>query len=157
MQSLQGSVNESTILNPVRSLVISKTPNSDISDTATNFENSIQWDFHDENPDWLGKFDFVYTNSLDQSWKPKLALSTWLNQIKNDGIVIIEHSIYHSPEHAGEGDPFGVRPEVMPYILTEWFGHKISISHYLEKKSNVFSSNINVWLFVLKKIPHTTF
>ena len=130
---------------------------TDISNTALNFENSIQWDFHDQKEEWVGKFDFVYSNSLDQSWKPKLALTTWLNQINNDGIVIIEHSIYHSPEHAGEGDPFGVRPEVMPYILTEWFGHKISISHYLQKKSNVFSSDINVWLFVLKKISHTKF
>ena len=125
---------------------------TDISDTALQYENSIQWDFHDQKEEWIEKFDFVYTNSLDQSWKPKLALSTWLNQIKKNGIIIIEHSVYHSPEHAGEGDPFGVRPEVMPYILSDWFGHRISITHYLQKKSNVFKSDINVWLFVIKKI-----
>ena len=125
---------------------------TDISETVLKFENSVHWDFHDEKEEWLGKFDFVYSNSLDQSWKPKHALSTWLNQVKKDGVVIIEHSIYHSPEHAGEGDPFGVRPVVMPYVLTEWFGHKISISHYLQEKSNVFSSNIKVWLFVMKKL-----
>mgnify|MGYP006101867719 CR=1 FL=1 len=124
---------------------------TDISDTALKFENTVHWDFHDKKDEWIGKFDFVYSNSLDQSWKPKHALSTWLDQIKDDGVVIIEHTIYHSPEHAGEGDPFGVRPLVMPYLLTEWFGHKISISHYLQEKSNVFSSNIKVWLFVLKK------
>ena len=125
---------------------------TDISETALKFENSVHWDFHDEKEEWLGKFDFVYSNSLDQSWRPKHALSTWLNQVKKDGVVILEHSIYHSPEHAGEGDPFGVRPTVMPYVLTEWFGHKISISHYLQEKSNVFSSNIKVWLFVMKKL-----
>ena len=125
---------------------------TDISETALKYENSVHWDFHDEKEEWLGKFDFVYSNSLDQSWKPKHALSTWLNQVKKDGVVILEHSIYHSPEHAGEGDPFGVRPVVMPYVLTEWFGHKISISHYLQEKSNVFSSNIKVWLFVMKKL-----
>jgi hypothetical protein len=124
---------------------------TDISDTALKFENTVHWDFHDKKDEWIGKFDFVYSNSLDQSWKPKHALSTWLDQIKDDGVVIIEHTIYHSPEHAGEGDPFGVRPLVMPYLLTEWFGHKISISHYHQEKSNVFSSNIKVWLFVLKK------
>lgn len=125
---------------------------TDISDTALEYKNSIQWDFHDQKEEWVEKFDFVYTNSLDQSWKPKLALSTWLNQIKTNGIIIIEHSVYHSPEHAGEGDPFGVRPEVMPYVLSDWFGHRISIDHYLQKKSNVFKSDINVWLFVVKKI-----
>ena len=124
---------------------------TDISDTAKNFENSIQWDFHDENPEWLRKFDFVYSNSLDQSWKPKHALCTWLNQIKSGGIVIIEHTRYHGPEHVGEGDPFGVRPVVMPYILTEWFGHKINISHSVEKKSNMVSSDLDAWLFVLRK------
>ena len=127
---------------------------TDISDTALNFENTVHWDFHDKKDEWVGKFDFVYSNSLDQSWKPKHALSTWLDQIKDDGVVIIEHTVYHSPEHAGAGDPFGVRPLVMPYLLTEWFGHKISISHYLQEKSNVFSSKIKVWLFVLKKISN---
>ena len=124
---------------------------TDISDTATNFENTIQWDFHDENLEWLGKFDFVYSNSLDQSWKPRLALCTWLNQIKIGGIVIIEHTRYHGPEHAGEGDPFDVRPVVMPYVLTDWFGHKINISHSVEKKSNMVSSDLDAWLFVLRK------
>ena len=124
---------------------------TDISDTALKFKDTVKWDFHNQKDEWLGKFDFVYSNSLDQSWKPKFALSTWLDQIKDDGILIIEHTIYHSPEHSNAGDPFGVRPVVMPYVLTEWFGHKISISHYLQKKTNVFSSNFKVWLFVIKK------
>ena len=124
---------------------------TDISDTVLQFENSVHWDFHDEKKEWIEKFDFVYSNSLDQSWKPKLALTTWLNQIKKNGVLILEHSIYHSPEHANEGDPFGVRPVVMPYILTDWFGDKISISHHLLEKANVFSSKIKVWLFVIKK------
>ena len=134
----------------------SEIPNSDIigtdiSETVLEFEDSVHWDFHDEKKEWLEKFDFVYSNSLDQSWKPKLALSSWLNQIKLNGLIILEHSIYHSPEHADEGDPFGVRPTVMPYILTDWFGHQISVSHCILEKKNVFSSNIKVWLFIIKK------
>ena len=140
----------------------SEIPNSDIigtdiSETVLEFEDSVHWDFHDEKKEWLEKFDFVYSNSLDQSWKPKLALSSWLNQIKLNGIIILEHSIYHSPEHADEGDPFGVRPTVMPYILTDWFGHQISVSHCILEKKNVFSSNIKVWLFIIKKISNVKF
>ena len=130
---------------------------TDISETVLEFEDSVHWDFHDEKKEWLEKFDFVYSNSLDQSWKPKLALSSWLNQIKLNGLIILEHSIYHSPEHADKGDPFGVRPTVMPYILTDWFGHHISVSHCILEKKNVFSSNIKVWLFILKKISNVKF
>lgn len=121
---------------------------TDISETALNFPNSVQWDFHDINAKWVGTFDFIYTNSLDQSWQPKKALEVWLDQIKKDGLVIIEHTESHSPKGAGEMDPFGVRPAVFPYVLTMWFGDKISCSHTVEKKKNM---DLDAWLFVLKK------
>lgn len=121
---------------------------TDISDTALNYKNSVQWDFHDAKDDWVNSFDFVYTNSLDQSWKPKLAVQTWLNQLKPNGILIIEHTEAHGPLCASKMDPFGVRPVAMPYILTEWFNHQISISHTKESKSN---SENTAWLFVCRK------
>jgi hypothetical protein len=121
---------------------------TDISDTATSFENSIQWDFHEINPEWIGKFDFVYTNSLDQSWKPKEALKVWLDQLKENGQLIIEHTKTHGPGNASEMDPFGVRAEVFPYVLTMWFGRKISIEHSVAKKKNM---NLDAWLFVISK------
>jgi hypothetical protein len=125
---------------------------TDISETATEFDNTVQWDFHDENPNWVGGFDFIYSNSLDQAWNPKLALKTWLNQVKTGGVVVIEHTESHGPLGASEMDPFGVRPTVMPYVLTEWFGHQISISHTKAKKSN---KEIYAWLFVIKKFADT--
>lgn len=125
---------------------------TDISDTATDFENSVQWDFHDENPEWLGAYDFVYSNSLDQSWKPKLALTTWLNQVRTGGVVIIEHTEDHGPMGASEMDPFGVRPIAMPYVLSDWFGHQISISHSKADKRNM---DREAWLFVCRKLVDT--
>lgn len=121
---------------------------TDISDTAINYKNTIQWDFHDQKDEWINANDFIYTNSLDQSWKPKIAIKTWLNQIKSNGIVIIEHTEHHGPSKASEMDPFGVRPNLFPYILTKWFGSQISISHSVEKKLN---KNINAWLFIINK------
>ncbi|MDC2974967.1 hypothetical protein OAX47_02090 [Prochlorococcus sp. AH-736-K09] len=47
---------------------------TDISDNASNFKKSVQWDFHKTKKEWINTFDFVYTNSLDQSWKPGEAL-----------------------------------------------------------------------------------
>jgi hypothetical protein len=122
---------------------------TDISDTAKNFPQSVQWDFHDENSEWLGKYNFVYTNSLDQSWKPQLAVQTWLNQLTSNGLLFIEHTKDHSPTGASEMDPFGVKAEFMPYLLAEWFGHTITCEIVKSVKSNL---NIDVWLFILKKI-----
>ena len=121
---------------------------TDISDTAANYENSVQWDFHDINDEWVNSQDFVYTNSLDQSWQPHIAVQTWLSQLKRDGILIIEHTEDHGVQGTSEMDPFGVRPTVMPYVLSMWFGSQISISHSVEKKSN---NDLKAWLFVVSK------
>ena len=79
---------------------------------------------------------------------PKTALKTWLSQLKPEGILILEHTEDHGPNSAGEMDPFGVRPTVLPYVLTMWFGSQISIEHSVRKKSN---TDLNAWLFVIRK------
>ena len=121
---------------------------TDISETAKDYDNSVQWDFHDVNSAWNGNQDFIYTNSLDQSWQPHVAVETWLSQLKENGILIIEHTEAHGPSGASEMDPFGVKPVVMPYVLTMWFGSQISISHSVAKKSNM---DRDAWLFVVRK------
>ena len=47
-------------------------------------------------------------------------------------------------------DPFGVEANFFPYLLSDWFGHKISISIIKSIKKN--KSNAPVWFFVLKKL-----
>jgi len=123
---------------------------TDISETAINYQNSIVHDFHDEKVEWINNFDFVYTNSLDQSYDPKKALNVWLNQIKKDRYIIIEHSDQHGVISAGKMDPFGIETNFFPYLLTEWFGHKISIK--IIKGIKVNKSNAPVFLFVIKKL-----
>ena len=121
---------------------------TDISDTATQFPDTQVWDFHDHNPEWAGKFDFVYSNSLDQAWRPQQALREWFNQTTRDGLVIVEHTADHGPASAGSMDPFGVRAQVFPYVISEWFGHQVSIEHSVAKKDN---NSRDAWLFVMKK------
>jgi len=99
---------------------------TDISPTAAQFPRSVVWDFHDVNQEWVGKCDFIYSNSLDHSWNPKLALSTWLDQLKPGGLLFLEHSRDHSAEHTSETDPFGVSLHYLLYLLCDWFGHQIS-------------------------------
>ena len=123
---------------------------TDISETAKDYKNSIIHDFHDEKKEWLNSFDFVYSNSLDQSFDPKKALSVWLKQIKENGYIIIEHSDQHGVVSSGKMDPFGVEANFFPYLLSEWFGHSISIEIIKGVKNN--KNNAPVFLFILKKI-----
>lgn len=122
---------------------------TDISDTARNYPRSVQWDFHDQNNDWVEKCDFIYTNSLDQSWKPKSALSTWLGQLRSGGLLFIEHTDAHGPDGASEMDPFGATPQYMAYLLCEWFGHLITTEIIKGKKAR---SEKEFHLFVVKKL-----
>ncbi len=124
---------------------------TDISETAKDYKNLVVWDFHKVNPDWNKKFDFVYTNSLDQAQQPFEAIKTWLGQLKKDGILFIEHSrTHHGVDGVTDYDPFGVLPEFMPYALCEEFGHSISIEIMTTKKSN---NNIEICLFIIKNQP----
>jgi hypothetical protein len=130
-------------------IVNSEVIGTDISETAKNFENSFIHDFHEEKKEWLDNFDFVYSNSLDQSYDPKKALNTWLNQIKKDRFIILEHSDQHAVRSSNKMDPFGVEASFFPYLLTEWFGHQLSIKIIKSIKQN--KNNASVLFFILKK------
>ena len=122
---------------------------TDISETANDYDNSIVHDFHDEKKDWIENFDFVYSNSLDQSYDPEKALNTWINQVKKDRYVIIEHADQHGGISSGKMDPFGVEANFFPYLLTEWFGHKISLKIIKSIKKN--KNDAPGYFFIMKK------
>tara|TARA_B100001250_G_C19610972_1_gene704940 strand:+ start:59 stop:811 length:753 start_codon:yes stop_codon:yes gene_type:complete len=109
---------------------------TDISDNASNFKNTIIHDFHNVKKEWISYFDFVYSNSLDQSYDPKKALKVWLDQIKKDRYLFIELSDQHNVKASGKMDPFGVETFFFPYLLVEWFGQNISIEIIKNIKSN---------------------
>lgn len=123
---------------------------TEISDTAKDFPNTVQWDFHESKPEWTGHFSFVYSNSLDQAFDPQRALAAWTDQLRPDGLLFIEHSMSHSPTGAGEMDPFGAHPMVMPYLLFEWGRGKyrlVDILHPAQKKGGKFE----LWVFVIAR------
>jgi hypothetical protein len=93
---------------------------TEISDTATNFPHTIQWDFHRVKPEWIGAVDFIYSNSFDHSYDPETCLNGWMSCLKKGGICILEHSSFHETQAANELDPFGADLQVMPYLIATW-------------------------------------
>ncbi|PWK60819.1 hypothetical protein [Roseicyclus mahoneyensis] len=123
---------------------------TDISETATDFPNMHVWDFQNENSDWAGKFDFVYTNSLDQAMEPQHALSAWTKQLAPNGRIYIEHTMAHAPQGAGEMDPFGAHPMAMPYLIFTWGRGQYRLADILEIPAKQNNAQ-RAWVFVLER------
>ena len=93
---------------------------TEISETAKNFPDTIQWDFHEVKPEWIDSVDFIYSNSFDHSYDPQKCLNAWMSCVRKGGVCIIEHSSLHGPSAATELDPFGADIYYMPYLITLW-------------------------------------
>ena len=93
---------------------------TEISDTAAQFPNTIQWDFHEARPDWLDAMDFIYSNSLDHAYDPEKALNAWMSCLRPGGLALLEHTDLHGSAAATELDPFGADLSVMPYLIARW-------------------------------------
>lgn len=65
---------------------------TEISDTAYQFEMTIQHDFAKVKTEWIGKADIIYSNSFDHSIDPQATIDTWRNQLKDDGTIYLEYS-----------------------------------------------------------------
>lgn len=62
---------------------------TEISPTATDFDDIIQWDFHDVKDEWINNVDFIYSNSFDHSYKPVECLDAWMKCVNEKGICMI--------------------------------------------------------------------
>ena len=123
---------------------------TDVSETAIQFPHMHIWVFHDDKSEWIGRFDFVYSNSLDQALNPAGALKAWAKQLIPSGRMYIEHTMAHSVEGAGEMDPFGAHPLVMPYLFFVWGrdggGYHLDAILEVDAKQN---NGMQAWIFVL--------
>lgn len=68
---------------------------TEISSTAIQFPDTIQWDFHDVKDEWINNVDFIYSNAIDHSYDPEMALSQWLKCLKDNGVCFIEYTRYN--------------------------------------------------------------
>lgn len=87
--------------------------------------NTIQWDFNRENQNLIGKFDFIYSNSFDHAFVPELTIKIWAEQLKPNGLIILEYD--KRQEHTGEiskgvnkTDPVSIRFSELQKLMLEW-------------------------------------
>ncbi len=90
---------------------------TDISATATQFPHTVRWDFHDRNPDWDGRADFVYSNSWDHAFDPAQAFRAWAECLKPGGVMLLDHTAGHLPAATNALDPFGATEEALIALL----------------------------------------
>ena len=83
-------------------------PHSGKSKTMKGDAEVVEWDFNVQNPDWLDRFDLIYTNSLDHSNDPPATLATWLDQLVWNGALFVQWN--HSNLDVKGGDCFGADP-----------------------------------------------
>ena len=70
---------------------------TEISHTASQYEMTVQHDFHEVMNAWINKFDIIYSNSFDHSYDPVKCLNTWKDQLSSDGSLYLEHC--WQPQH----------------------------------------------------------
>lgn len=90
---------------------------TEISDTAEQFKNTVQWDFAIPKREWIGVFDIVYSNSFDHSYDPKKTLETWRDQLNSDGRLYLDYSERWSV--CQESDPVDATLEEVITLMTE--------------------------------------
>lgn len=98
---------------------------TDISPTANNFFNMVEWDFHERNEEWVGKFDIVYSNSFDHSYDPHKSLNTWFEQLSLTGVLCLELPVGIN-NRSCETDPLQIRQsEVLEIANNNGFNGEI--------------------------------
>jgi hypothetical protein len=123
---------------------------TEISDTAVQYPDTIQWDFHEVKAEWLGACDFIYSNSFDHSYDPEKCLKAWMSCVRPGGSCIIEQS--DADELATELDPFGADFAILPYLVLTWGKGEFYVREILEAPTKVDERLKYVRFLVIQKL-----
>jgi hypothetical protein len=121
---------------------------TEIAESAKQFPHTIQWDFHQVKPEWLGAVDFIYSNALDHSYDPELCINRWMSCLRPGGICIVEHSSFDEPQYVSELDPFGASIFMMPYLMLKWGKGAFCVHEILDAPSQKRNLEYNNFLII---------
>lgn len=125
---------------------------TEISDTATMFPNTIQWDFHNVKDEWICNVDFIYSNSLDHSYDAKYCLKQWFRCIKKNGICIINGTTWNTPWTTKKLDPFGYTKNGLKSLINDLSDEcNVKIETILEDKNSAKKGFSEWFYFIVRK------
>jgi hypothetical protein len=94
---------------------------TEISDTAKNFPMTVEWDFHEVKPEWLGAADVIYSNSFDHSYDPDKLFKAWLSCLKPGGVMALEWAFQsHAVTRPQILDPFKIEFDGLQALLRSY-------------------------------------
>lgn len=84
----------------------------------------VRCDFAKRHPRWVGRFDLVYSNSLDHALNPEETLKVWFEQLGLEGVLFVQWN--RSDLTVKAGDCFG--GELMEHVaLMNQFGKVVDL------------------------------
>jgi len=110
---------------------------TEISETATQFEMTVQHDFAIPKAEWIGKFDILYSNSFDHSIDPSKTIDTWKKQISYDGKIFVEWSDYYNAKSTLSDPVSGTTEEFISFLES----HNVVIEEF-NKKFGLLMCNV---------------
>lgn len=108
---------------------------TDINPSTGQLLNCITHDFQEPMSKKFGKFNIIYTNSLDQCQDPQKAITSMFQNLYKKGILILEFSEYHGKMGFSKLDPFTCEIEFFPYVYLNWFDNEVKLQ-FLKDKSH---------------------
>jgi len=90
---------------------------TEIADTALDYPMTIQWDFNKQKPEWIGKFDIVYSNSIDHSITPAETIGIWKQQLKPGGTLCLEYAASQSRANNDQDPLHATEKEIEELII----------------------------------------
>jgi hypothetical protein len=90
---------------------------TEISDTASQFPMTLQWDFHELKDGWANNWDVIYSNSWDHCYSPLKLFRTWSLSLRPGGLMYLEHT----PDHlkVDHLDLFGATRTALRNVVEE--------------------------------------
>ena len=92
---------------------------TEISDTAYQFDMTTQHDFTEQKFEWISKFDILYSNAFDHSFRPEETIETWKEQLSYDGKMFIEWSDYYNAKSSHSDPVSGTSQEFMDFLISK--------------------------------------
>lgn len=101
-------------------------------------ERLTKFDFRRQNDNWVGKFDIVYSNSLDHTNEPDTTIKVWLDQLSPWGCLVLCWTPWHAKVRSG--DCFGATLDELWDWVSE-HGQVTKVKRVLERRFLLFVVN----------------